>query len=240
MVSGWGSRQAAVPAWGLGLQRRGRATINVPAHHSDGRAAGCQQDPRAMILGHQQAFSPLVRAQLGQCPRAGPQPWSHSSQRQGRFLGVWVGDVMWSGTPGNGSHSNFRPAFLHLTLKYHGWSQMPRVAPGMNLNLRVTKTWVCILIPSLKSCVKLGSQLPFCLTQHTSGMWLPPAHREHLTHVGPADCTYGGIPHPRRLPRAVWDWAGGVVSNSEPFQGTRDLILPFISPLQAALFLEFQ
>lgn len=48
------------------------------------------------------------------------QPQSHSSQRQGSFPGVCVGDFTWSGALGDGSHSSSSPAFPHFTLKCHG------------------------------------------------------------------------------------------------------------------------
>lgn len=65
MVSGWGSQEAAVPAWGIGpqegqgLHRRAHSPRCV-----DGGAAGCPPDPRMVILGCQGLFSHLVASQL--------------------------------------------------------------------------------------------------------------------------------------------------------------------------------
>lgn len=65
MVSGWGSREAAVPAWGVGPQEgQGLHRCAHSAHCLDGEAAGCQPDPRTVILGRQGAFSHLATAQL--------------------------------------------------------------------------------------------------------------------------------------------------------------------------------
>lgn len=77
-----GAQEAAVPTWGFDLQkeRQGSHHCTYSAHCFDAGAAGCQQDPRVMILGHQGASSHLVTAQLWQlgvsppCPRAVLQP----------------------------------------------------------------------------------------------------------------------------------------------------------------------
>lgn len=65
MVSGWGSQEAAVPAWGIGPQE-GQG-LHRHAHSPrcmDEGAAGCPPDPRMVILGCQGLFSHLVASQL--------------------------------------------------------------------------------------------------------------------------------------------------------------------------------